>query len=1490
MRKLNRKLLAPLAVVLLLLIGVPGGLVVARRLKSADAALLKRAAAAAAGGRDAEAAILYKQTLEANPNSWQAHFGLARLSEAKGNLSKALKHYLAAARSNPRKVELLVALGTLSEKLQLWRPLEAAADRLLAIQPQNPTAHYWKALALRAAGQRDRAIEQAQQAVELDPDHPQSTTLLASLYCEARRYEVCERFLRRALANRPKDPDILTALAQLYQTRHDGNRSLEKARAFYEQAVRLAPDATEPRLGLARLLAAQGKLQEAQTLLSQARKHDPADKATLLLYCRLLLARGQTQQARALLAESLEKAPHWAAGRALLVEALLGSGKVREARQHFDQLPPGAGHTLKLIEGRLLRAEGRFAEAAEALRTAIALAPRSAAAHFELGITYKALGLPGEARACFENATRLSPDSTHFQRELANAALAAGRFRQALEAATTVLASKPDDQEMALARARALTALGRQEEAARELERQAAKAPDPKPFLLDLAALHLSRGHHYDALRAIARVPRGEKSWRVHSLRARVFGAMGHHREAEKELLKACDLAPDQLLPRKLLARLYRAQGLQDKAERVLRHFVATHPEDSDAHLALAIALARSGKSRPALDAARRALQTDPGNPAAAEVLVGLLLATHKPDEARKVAESAAAAMPGRLRAALLVPRVLLATGKAAQAASRLEKLVARYPNEATAAYFLGRAQAEQKALTAAITHFRKAVALRPGWLAARYALATACFEAGRFDEAIAECERLRQLSPGLRQAHFLSAFSHAHKEDYATAIEEYLEARPQNPTPSYYLGLANLLAKAGRHDEAERSLRRARELAPTSPTLLFALVSHLETTGKWKEAETEIGKLPGNDPFAVALLARHYQRAGRLADAEKAYSRLVQLAGNKPWSHILRGDFLLGTGRHDQACTEYQRAVDLGEKRARNFLASALTAAGKLDKARKHIATILDHSPRDARAHLERARLLLAEVTRDGQLEKLDDARSAATKALELDPSLLEAHLALADAMLLEKPPKRLAAVAELKRALAARPDYIPARLRLAQLHLDLGNGPAAEKEARRVLAAEPCSPQALESLWAALRRQSPTASALDLARQLAAEFPRNPARHFILGRALAEQGRWADAADEFRACLREAPLHLDARFALAHAMVKAGKAEQAVQDARRFAQHNKTNPTAWQLLGAVLRSSARPAEAATAFAQATRLAPRQLRFASLAAHAYHDAGDDRAALQTCRDYISHCPRDPRGHVLLGRVLLMANRPEEATEAFSQALRLAPNHIEALRLLVRTAARQGRFQRGIRACKTFLKAEPQSAQAWHLLGRLHFLADHLNEAQMAFARATKLNPQDPAPLLDLGSLFIRRHRHDRAISCLEKVIALDPDHPQANNNLAWALAEANSDLEKAKRLAVKATTLAPQDPSALDTLGWVCYKRREYDEAITALERSLRLRPDSATTHYHLAVALCAAGKPAEGSKHLRAALRSQAQFPEKEQAQRLLDQIQKTNAAAQQ
>jgi len=120
----------------------------------------------------------------------------------------------------------------------------------------------------------------------------------------------------------------------------------------------------------------------------------------------------------------------------------------------------------------------------------------------------------------------------------------------------------------------------------------------------------------------------------------------------------------------------------------------------------------------------------------------------------------------------------------------------------------------------------------------------------------------------------------------------------------------------------------------------------------------------------------------------------------------------------------------------------------------------------------------------------------------------------------------------------------------------------------------------------------------------------------------------------------------------------------------------------------------------------------------------------------------------------------------------------------------------------------------------------------------------------------------------------LKKLIKLQPDNAHAYNALGYSLADRNLRLKEAHELIQKATSLAPQDPFIMDSLGWVLYRQGKLQEAREVLEKAYALKAD-AEIAAHLGEVLWRQGRHQEA---LELWQKAQAQAPHNETLQAIL------------
>jgi len=214
-----------------------------------------------------------------------------------------------------------------------------------------------------------------------------------------------------------------------------------------------------------------------------------------------------------------------------------------------------------------------------------------------------------------------------------------------------------------------------------------------------------------------------------------------------------------------------------------------------------------------------------------------------------------------------------------------------------------------------------------------------------------------------------------------------------------------------------------------------------------------------------------------------------------------------------------------------------------------------------------------------------------------------------------------------------------------------------------------------------------------------------------------------------------------------------------------------------------------------------------------------------------------------------------------------------SPDPLAAARALVE----QGKLAESEAATRTYLSANPDSADGHFLLGYILFREHKARESLAEFTAGAKY--RHPAPdelkivasdyvLLDdfvdadkwfsevvaetpndanahylLGRTKFNENDYPGAIASFEQALALQPKYVEAENNIGLAWRELN-DFEKAKaafKTAIEWQGQSPVDAQPFLNLGKLLEDRHQPEEAIAYLTRAAELAPGNPTVHEEL-------------------------------------------------
>jgi tetratricopeptide (TPR) repeat protein len=551
----------------------------------------------------------------------------------------------------------------------------------------------------------------------------------------------------------------------------------------------------------------------------------------------------------------------------------------------------------------------------------------------------------------------------------------------------------------------------------------------------------------------------------------------------------------------------------------------------------------------------------------------------------------------------------------------------------------------------------------------------------------------------------------------------------------------------------------------------------------------------------------------------------LSACGGNSAADHLGRGDKLLAEGKLREAVIEYRAAVQADDRNApaRQKLGRAFIQAGDVAGAYPHLVRAADLLPNDASAQVDAAAALLA-------IERFEDARTRAEKAIALDARNVDAHIIRASAAgrmrdvdtalssidtAIELDPtstvsflglarlqaskgESAEAEAAFKQAIAVGPTVVPAYLAFAKYYRLIGKPDAAEQVLRSAVAKNPSSARANLELAALLtivgKRQEAEAPL-----KQAAALSKDPAIQLSLADFYVSQKRDAEARPLLEGLSAKQETRAAASARLAAMDRTGGNSSAAYARLSTILEQEPNNAQILAVRSGWLLGDGRISEALTNAESATRADARVV----------------------------------DGWLALGSVHLARNDDAAATKAFQEAIRLKPADEKALVALAGLSIRAGNPSDAVTMATQVLDSTPNSGSARYMLSRALLVQGKTDEAQSAIRPLLALKPP-PAVVLALQSQILQR-RGDAAGArrTLDQALSIDPKSDDARN-AAIALELSTKNVASAVKHAEAAIKATPDRPQAWVTAGRTYAMGRDFAKAEQSLTKALQLDPSS--------------------------------------------------------
>ncbi|MEJ0099905.1 MAG: tetratricopeptide repeat protein [Pseudomonadota bacterium] len=747
----------------------------------------------------------------------------------------------------------------------------------------------------------------------------------------------------------------------------------------------------------------------------------------------------------------------------------------------------------------------------------------------------------------------------------------------------------------------------------------------------------------------------------------------------------------------------------------------------------------------------------------------------------------------------------------------------------------------------------------------------------GKYDKARVEFSNALQIDPNDAKARYFAgqvAEKLGKPRDAVGNYQAAIEADPNLIAARAALGRIFLLG--GLPDKASEVIDPGLAKEPDNAQLrtvrggLRALQGNLE--GAMEDAQAAVKAAP-NDEIAIAFLAAQYTRQKLLEDAMLVLNDGIRKLPDSIDLRAILANLLYQTDHKAEALAQLETVA----------------------KAHK---TELVHWQR-----LAQLQLLMKDA--DGAITSLRAAVAAA-------PDNIEAKSALVSLIGTQK--GVATALAEMQKFVDADPKRAELQVALAQFQEAAQQPEKAEATYRTLIKSQGVEAQGLvarDRLAAMLVKRNDLAGAETLIGEVLKENQRDNDALILRAGIAMTRNQTAAAITDLRSVLRDQPNSVPLMRALARAHLQNNETALAEEVLRQAVQANPGDVQTRFDLASLLATTGRANLALPVLEQLIKDAPDNLQAREAYFRVQAALPDLAGARKTAEEIRTLHPDLPVGSVMLGSLAERDHKYAEATAQYEVALKLSPDSGEVLAALVRVDLSQKQTEKAVSRVRAVLAKNPGNPNANELLGELQLSQGNAAAATQAFDAAIAAQPawwvpyraKANAQLLtrqpeqafatwndgiaktgavqlytDLASIYQQQGNVDRAVATYEDALKRYPHELPLANNLAMLLVS-RKDKASLERAAQVAQILNGIDqPSMLDTLGWVKYQNGAVGEALPLLRKAVEKSPDSAEIHYHLGMAQLRSGDRAAAKLSLQSALTGSPKFSGTEDAKSAL------------
>ena len=210
--------------------------------------------------------------------------------------------------------------------------------------------------------------------------------------------------------------------------------------------------------------------------------------------------------------------------------------------------------------------------------------------------------------------------------------------------------------------------------------------------------------------------------------------------------------------------------------------------------------------------------------------------------------------------------------------------------------------------------------------------------------------------------------------------------------------------------------------------------------------------------------------------------------------------------------------------------------------------------------------------------------------------------------------------------------------------------------------------------------------------------------------------------------------------------------------------------------------------------------------------------------------------PDEYKAQAFVGDLLYQQGKKENALDFYLRTIEMNPANYSVWQNIINIESELNDYEHVILHAEEALKYFPNQAVLYYFAGTGYLVQKEYHKSKRMLEQGKKYTI-DPELLTvfygQLGDAYNGMEDHEKSFNSYEKSLQNKPDNDHVLNNYSYFLSLKKKDMDKALSMSTKLVEQHPNNPTYLDTHGWVLYVSGDFKESKKFLEKASSLDND---------------------------------------------------------